>query len=58
VRLQSRQAVALELHVVVVVQVVQADNLVATVEQAQGRGHADETGSAGDENLHGSTVSW
>jgi hypothetical protein len=53
VRLQSRQAVELELDVVVVVEVVQADHFVTAREQAQRRGHADEAGSAGQEDLHG-----
>jgi hypothetical protein len=48
VRLQARQPVALELHVVVVVQVVESDNGVAAGQQAQGRGAADETGCTGD----------
>jgi len=53
VRLQPGKARLLEGGVVVVVQVVEADHLVAAREQAQRGVHADKTGSAGDEDLHG-----
>ena len=53
--LELREARLLEADVVVVVQVVEADDVVATREQP-GRGvKADEAGSAGDENLHRAT---
>ncbi len=49
---QAGQAALLERHFVVVVKVVEADNLIAAGQQAQGGGHADKTGGAGDENFH------
>ena len=39
-------------RVVVVVVVVDADDAIAAIQQAQGKGRADETGSASDEYLH------
>jgi hypothetical protein len=58
VRLQAGQPVLLEPDVVIVVEIVQADDLVAALEQAQGRGHADKSGSAGDKDLHASGREW
>ena len=49
---QLREPVALELDVVVGRQIVDADHLVAAFEQAQCGVHADETGTAGEQNLH------
>jgi hypothetical protein len=46
------QAGQLQARVVVVVEVVDADYLVAAREQNLGDMHADETGRAGDENFH------
>jgi hypothetical protein len=52
VRREPREPVGLERRVVVVVQVVQADDLVAAREQDLAHVHADESGRAGDEDLH------
>ena len=49
------QAVFLERDFVIVVQVVEADDFVAARQQAQGSGHADEAGGAGNENFHAIT---
>jgi len=46
------QAVLLELHIVVVVQAVQADDGVPGFQKAPGKMKADEPGRAGDENMH------
>ena len=46
------QAGLLEAHVVIVVEVVDADDLVTPFEQAQGEGGTDEAGAAGDEYFH------
>jgi hypothetical protein len=43
----------LEIDVVVVVEIVDADDRVAPVQQAKGQRVANESGGAGDENLHG-----
>jgi hypothetical protein len=48
---EPREPIALELRVVVVVEVVQADHAVAARKQQLRHVHADETGRAGDENL-------
>ena len=50
--LQSLQAGLLERYVVVIVQIVKAYDLIATLEQALGREIADKTGRTGDENFH------
>ncbi|MCY1293874.1 hypothetical protein D9M70_431470 [compost metagenome] len=50
---QPVEARLLERHAVVVVEVVDADHLVAFRAQAQGRVEADETGGAGDQHFHG-----
>ena len=52
-KISRRQAVALELDRVVVVEAVEPHHLVAPVEQPLARMKADETGGAGDENAHG-----
>lgn len=46
------QSGPLEAHVVVVVEVVQAHDLVSVAKQASGRVHADEAGRAGDQDFH------
>ena len=48
---QSRQPVELEARVVVIVEVVQPQHLIAALQQRQRHMHADESGSAGDQNL-------
>ena len=53
VRRQPRQPGLLEADVVVVVEVVEADDLIAARQQAQRGGHADEAGGAGEQNFHG-----
>ena len=50
---EAGEAGALEVDVVVVVEVVEADDFVAAVEQALGDVRADEAGGAGDEDFHG-----
>ena len=52
-RRQPGEPVMLEAWVVVVVQVVEADDAVAAREQDLRDVHADEAGRTGDENLHG-----
>src|SRR5690606_24183516 len=49
---QPRQARLLQAGVVVLVEVVNADDLVAALEQPQSHVGSDEAGGAGDENLH------
>ena len=51
-RLQPREACLLELGIVIVVEVVDADDLVIALEQPLRDMHADEAGSSGDQNLH------
>lgn len=51
-RLQLRQPRLLERRVVVVVQVVQAQHLVAPRQQQLGDVHADEASGAGEEDFH------
>ena len=50
--LQDRETRELQAHVVVVVEVVEADDLVAAREQLLRGVEADEAGGAGDEDLH------
>ena len=50
--LEPRQPRVLQLDVVVVVEVVEADHLVAARQQALRDVHADEAGGAGDEDFH------
>ena len=50
---QSLEAAFLEADVVIIVEIVEADDLVATRQQAQRGSHADKAGSAGNENFHG-----
>jgi hypothetical protein len=50
--LQLRKPIPLELHRIVGRQVVDADHLVAALEQAPRAMHADEAGDASDENFH------
>src|SRR5690606_11540927 len=50
--LQFRQAVSLQLDVVIAVQIVDADDLVAARQQSLGHMKADEAGNAGDHDLH------
>ena len=52
VRLQARQAVALELRVVVIIQIVEADHLVTPRQQALGGMHADKARRPGYQHLH------
>jgi hypothetical protein len=52
-RRQPGQPGLLERRVVVVVEVVDADHLVAARQQALGHVHADEAGRAGDQDFHG-----
>jgi hypothetical protein len=49
---QPRQPVALQLHRIIVVEIVDADHVVAARQQLQAKRHADEAGSSGDENFH------
>ena len=53
VRLDALEPRELQRGVVVVVDVVDADDLVAAFEQPDRERRADEPGRAGDENLHG-----
>jgi len=55
-RLKALQAVKLEVDVVVVVQIVQPHDLVATRQEAQRGGHADETCSTCQQYLHDSIL--
>ena len=50
--MQARQARLLQSHVVVVIEVVEPDDLVAPREQPLRRVRADEAGRAGHEHLH------
>ena len=43
---------SLEADLVIVVEIVEADHLVAPGQKAQGGGHADKPGGAGDEDFH------
>src|SRR5688572_18158982 len=52
VALQLRKPGVLEIDVVIVVDVVEADDLVAARQQGPGGLRADETGDAGYEHLH------
>lgn len=49
---QKTQAVFLEAHIVVAIEDVQTDDLVASREQSAGNVSTDESGYAGDKNLH------
>ena len=51
-RLQLREPIVLEAHVVVVVQVVDADDVFASCEQRLAGEEADEAGASGDERRH------
>src|SRR2546427_2236972 len=51
-RTQALEARLLEPDVVVVVQIVDADDFVSAIEQVVGQGCTDESGGAGDKNLH------
>ena len=46
----------LEAWIVVVIEVVDADDLVTAFEQEAGDVHADKAGGAGDEDFHGSDL--
>ena len=50
--LEQRQPRLLQVDVVIVVEVVDADDLIAALEQGLGGVKADETGRAGDEKAH------
>ena len=50
--LEQREAALLQPDVVVVVEIVEADDFVAALEQLACRVKADEAGRTGDENLH------
>ena len=54
-RFQPGQPRFLQRHVVIVVEVVDADHLVSPVEQAPGHRRTDEPGGAGDQDSHFST---
>ena len=49
---KARQPGLLEIDVVIVVEVVDADHLVAASQQDLGDMHADKAGGTGDENFH------
>ncbi|GEC96027.1 hypothetical protein ZRA01_21000 [Zoogloea ramigera] len=49
---EARQAIELELDVVVIVEIVDADDLIAAGQQNLAGVHADKTGSTGDEDFH------
>ncbi len=50
--LQLLQPCKLQIDVVVIIEVVEADNRIAAREQTLRDMHADEAGSAGDEDFH------
>ena len=50
-RLQLGQPVLLQLHVIVIVQIVKADHVVPTVQQPTAQVESDESGRSGDEYL-------
>ncbi len=51
--LRARQARLFQRDIVIVVEVVNANDLVAALQQAQGEGTANKTGTAGDQDSHG-----
>ncbi len=53
---QDREPRFLQRRVVVVVEVVETDHLVAAIEEPAGDVKADEAGRAGDEDLHGHSL--
>ena len=53
---QAFEAVFLERNLVVIVEIVEADNLIAACQQAQRGGHADKAGSAGNKYFHEFTL--
>jgi hypothetical protein len=50
---RAGEAVALELHSIVIVEIVQSDDLIASLQQAMDYVESDESGGAGDEYFHG-----
>ena len=54
--LSAFEARLLERRVVIIVEIVDADNLLAAVEQRMGGRRSDKAGGAGDENGHGSLL--
>ena len=49
---QPLQAIFFQDDIVIIIQVVDTDDVIAAREQPQGEMMADESGSAGDEDLH------
>jgi len=49
---QQRQAIPLELHVVILIQIIQADNAVALPQKVLRQVKADESRSAGNQDMH------
>ena len=54
--LELLKTALLERYFVVIVEIVEADNLIAARQQAQRGGHADKAGGAGNENFHEFTL--
>ena len=52
INLQAGQPRPLQIHVVVIVQIVETDDFVAALQQAQRQRGADETGAARDQDFH------
>jgi hypothetical protein len=52
VRLQPCEPVELQLGIVVIVEIVDADDRMLTLEQSLRDMHADEAGGSGDQNFH------
>src|ERR1035437_1331055 len=50
---QTFKTSQLEFWIVVIIEVVESNNLVATIQKLTRNVHADKTGYSGDENLHG-----
>lgn len=53
---QALEPVFLERHFVVIVEIVEANDLIAARQQAQRSGHADKAGGAGNEDFHEFTL--
>ena len=53
IRAQQAESSAFQRDLVIVVQIVQADDLVAAIEQTPRRRSTNESGGAGDEHFHG-----
>src|SRR5689334_11550735 len=50
--LETRQARLLQIHIVIITEVVDANNLIAAIKQPHRHMRSDEASRAGDENLH------